>query len=130
MANKDHVQLLAYWRNTLADGSRVEIPVDKAIHQYNAAIDYTNGYIPTEHAIALIDAVEIRQNEIKGRLSKKDPDWEALEEINILIAPFKVSPDPEYTKYAGEAGISYPFWIRVAINRSGVLKPDEDTFPY
>lgn len=130
MANKDHLRLLEYWRNTLADGSRVEIPVDKAIHQYNVTIDYAKGYVAQEQAVVLIDAAEQKQNEIKGRLSKDDPDWEALEETSILIAPFRVSPNPEYTKYSGETGISYPLWIRASLNRKGLLKSDEDTFPY
>lgn len=130
MANKDHIHLLEYWRNTLADGSRVEIPVDKAIHQYNAAIDYATGYVATEQAVVLIDTVERKLNETKGRLRNDDPDWEQLKETSVFIAPFRVSPNPEYTKYSGETGISYPFWVRASLNRKGLLKPDEDTFPY
>lgn len=130
MAHKDQIQLLEYWRNTLADGSRVEIKVDKTIHLHNLPIDYAKGYVPSASATTLLDAVEKKQNEAKGRSNQNDPDWEKLEETSILIAPFRVSPDPEYTKYSGETGISYPFWIRALLNRNGFLKPDEDTFPY
>ena len=84
MTNNDHIRLLEYWRNTLADGSRVEIPVEKAIHQYNTVIDYVKGYVATEQAVALINSVERKLNETKGRLTKDDPDWEDLEETSIL----------------------------------------------
>lgn len=130
MAKVDSLRFLQYWRNALADGSRVEIPVDKAIHLYQANVDYNNGLLLKEQANFLIDAVEKKLNQAKNRLSKDKPDWEVLKEAAILISPFSVSPDPEYTKYAGETGISYPFWIRAIVDRSGFLRPDEDTFPY
>ncbi len=130
MAIHEQIHLLEYWRNTLADGSRVAIPVDKSIHQYNVAIDYTKGYIAAAQATALLDAAEHQQNEIKGRLNKDAPDWEKLEETNVLIAPFSISPNTEYTKYPGETGISYPFWVRAILNRKGSLNPYEEAFPY
>ncbi|MBC9910341.1 DEAD/DEAH box helicase [Chitinophaga varians] len=130
MANNEHIQLLAYWRSSLADASRVEIPVGKSIHLHKAVVDFIKGHVSTEHAAVLIDKAEAQLNDLKGRKDKEDPEWEYLDETNILIAPFRVSPDPEYTKYSGEPDVSYPFWIRAVINRNGFLKPHEDTFPY
>ncbi len=130
MAYRDHIHLLEYWRNTLADASRVEIQVGKVIHLYEAVVDYVNGQVLEEQAIKLIEEVEQRLNETKGRRNGEDTNWEYLEETAVLIAPFSVSPNPEYTKYSGETGASYPFWIRAIVNRSGVLKPYEDSFPY
>ncbi len=130
MANNEHIQLLAYWRSSLADASRVEIPVEKCPHQYKAVVDFIKGSVSAEHATTLIDKAEEQLNDIKGRKNKEDPEWEHLDETNILIAPFRVSPDPEYTKYSGEPDVSYPFWIRAAIDRRGSLKIHDDTFPY
>ncbi|QJB40408.1 hypothetical protein HF324_22200 [Chitinophaga oryzae] len=130
MANNEHIQLLAYWRSSLADASRVEIPVEKSPHQYKAVVDFVKGSVSAEQAAVLIDKAEEQLNDIKGRKSKDDPEWEYLDETNILIAPFRVSPDPEYTRYSGEPDVSYPFWIRAAVNREGNLKTHDDTFPY
>jgi hypothetical protein len=71
MAHKDQIQLLAYWRNTLADGSRVEIKVDKTIHLHNLPIDYAKGHVPSAAATALLDAVEKKQKRSKRTVKPK-----------------------------------------------------------
>lgn len=130
MNNKEHLHLLQYWRNTLADASRVEIEVDKTIFEANATIDYQSGKVLPEQATTLITVLEKQLNEGKGRFDPKDREWENLWETQVLIAPFRVSPLPEYAKLSGETGIFYPFWIRAILNKEGILKTDEDSFPY
>lgn len=130
MNRKEDLHLLQYWRNTLADASRVEIQLDKTIFKANAEIDYQKGKIPVEQALALIAAAEKQLNEAKGFLNEKEEGWEYLQEIQIMIAPFCVSPLPEYIKLSGETGTFYPFWVRAILKKDGSLKTDEDTFPY
>ncbi|PUZ26596.1 AAA domain-containing protein [Chitinophaga costaii] len=130
MLQSDDKNLLKYWRNTLADASRVEIIVDKFIHQYQVPVDYTRGTMNEKNASQLLDAEEKRSNEKKGRSDPKDPDWEHIYTASILIAPFSISPNPEYSKYSGETGLFYPFWVRAVLNRTGKITPYEDTFPY
>jgi len=130
MKEKALINILKYWRNTLADAARVEIDVSKAINLLEADIDYTEGKVNAEQTRELIAKAEKKHNESKGRLNKKDPDWEFLDEVTVLLAPFGVSPKPEYTKLSGEKGIFYPFWIRAILSLDGRLKQDEDTFPY
>ena len=130
MLHSDDKNLLKYWRNTLADAARVEIQVDKLIHQYQVAVDYERGTIDEKHVALLIEAEEKRVNEMKGRTDRKDQEWEHISNVSVLIAPFSISPDPEYTKYSGETGIFYPFWIRTVLNRNGSITPYEDNFPY
>ncbi|PWV49576.1 AAA domain-containing protein [Chitinophaga sp. S165] len=130
MLHSEDKNLLKYWRNTLADASRVEIQVDKLIHQYQVSMDYARGTIDEKHVLLLIEAEEKRVNEMKGRSDRKDQDWEQINDVSILIAPFSISPDPEYTKYSGETGIFYPFWIRAVLKRAGNIIPYEDNFPY
>lgn len=122
--------MLRYWRNTLADSARVVIEVDKTLNQRNAKVDITKGAVDPTQALTLLDAFEKRMNEAKGRLDPKDAGWEKAEEAPVFIAPFRVSPLPEYTKLTGETGIFYPFWFRAVLTRNNQLKPDEDTFPY
>ncbi|HEY9002030.1 MAG TPA: AAA domain-containing protein [Mucilaginibacter sp.] len=122
--------MLRYWRNTLADAARIVIEVEKTLNQQKAKIDLTSGMVDVAQTLALLDAFEKRTNEDKGRLSTNDPAWEKAEEVPVFVAPFRVSPVPEYTTLTGEKGIFYPFWFRAVLTRKGQLKPDEDTFPY
>src|SRR5690606_12446631 len=124
MEKKELFNILKYWRNTLADAARVEIDVPKAINLLEADIDYTEGKVNAEQTRELIAKAEKKHNESKGRLNKKDPDWEFLDEVTVLLAPFRVSPKPEYTKLSGEKGVFYPFWIRAILSLDGRLKQD------
>ncbi len=130
MTNISHLNILRYWRNTLADSARVVIEVDKTLHQRQAKLDLNKGLVDPMQALALVEATEKRANENKGRLKRDDPGWEVMEEVPVLIAPFRVSPVPEYIALSGLKGIFYPFWIRAVLFKNGRLKPDEDTFPY
>ncbi|PWK77279.1 AAA domain-containing protein [Mucilaginibacter oryzae] len=130
MSKNPQLNMLRYWRNTLADAARVVIEVDKTLNQRNAKIDIAMGVVDLKQTLVLLDAFEKRMNEDKGRLDLKDPAWEKVEEAPVFIAPFRVSPLPEYAKLTGETGIFFPFWIRALLTRQGQLKPDEDTFPY
>lgn len=130
MSKNLQLNMLRYWRNTLADAARVVIEVDKTLNQRNAKIDIAMGVVDPEQTLILLEAFEKRMNEDKGRLDPKDPSWEKVEEVPVFIAPFRISPVPEYTKLTGETGTFYPFWFRAALNRRGQLNPGEDTFPY
>ncbi|GAA4910636.1 AAA domain-containing protein [Mucilaginibacter defluvii] len=130
MLTNPQINILRYWRNTLADSARVVIEVDKTLNQRNAQIDIIKGMMDIKQASVLLDAFEKRVNEDKGRSDPKDAYWEKIEEAPVFLTPFRVSPLPEYAKLTGERGIFYPFWIRAVLTRNGKLKPDEDTFPY
>ncbi|MDB5288054.1 MAG: hypothetical protein JWR05_3003 [Mucilaginibacter sp.] len=130
MKSKEGLNLLQYWRNTLADAARVVIEVEKTLHQRQVQLDLTRGLVEPKQALSLVLALEKRMNEDKGRLKQDDPALAILEEIPVFIAPFRVSPVPEFTQLTGETGVFYPFWIRAVLNKDGRLKPDEDTFPY
>lgn len=130
MKNALHHKLLEYWRNTLADAARIEIPVNKSVHEEKAVIDPVQGIVDLQQANNLIDIIEIRQNAIKGIEDKENPDWQPVDQVSVLITFFYISPIPEHAKYTGEKDILYPFWIRAIMNRTGALGIDEDTFPY
>ena len=130
MKNKQYQNQLRYWRNTLADAARVEISVETLTSIRDPRIDFQAGRIDQKQADGLIDLVEKQLNEKKGLKNKSELGWEEQEEVQVLLAPFRVSPVPEYTRLSGENGIFYPFWIRAILNRTGCLRTDDDTFPY
>ena len=121
---------LRYWRNTLADAARVEIPVEKVLSIRDVIINWKQGKVSQKQAAELIETIENKLNEKKGLTHRNEPGWEEIDEIEVLLSPFRVSPIPEYTRLTGERGIFYPFWIRAVLTKAGFLKPDEDTFPY
>lgn len=130
MKNKQYQNQLRYWRNTLADAARVEIPVGSLTSIRDLCIDFRAGQIDQVQADGLIDLIEKQLNEKKGLKHKSEMGWEVAEEVQVLLAPFRVSPIPEYTRISGENGFFYPFWFRAILNRTGSLRAHDDTFPY
>lgn len=131
MVTNIYTSLLKYWRNTLADAARIAIDVEKSIYQADIIIDYDQGLVDQDRAFRLIEDVEKKFNEGKGRKDPKDPDWEFLAQIPVLISLFRISPLPEYAKFYGDQEIIYPYWIRAYMDKQGFLQPPEDdTFPF
>ena len=113
------LQWLAYFRNTLADGERVEIEPDAkyTLELNESAIDMQRGVIAEAAALRLIQAEEQYQR-------KKVAQTEAsktIEQVEIFLAPFSVRLRSEHTRTSGEPTIQYPFWIKATLNRQGQL---------
>lgn len=130
MKDAEHLNPVRYWRNTLADAARVDIPVDKVLSIRNAIVQLHGGSVAKQQAVEFIETKEQQLNEKKGLRTKTDPGWEILDEVPVLLAPFRVSPRPEFTRLSGETGVFYPFWVRAILTKTGSLRADEDTFPY
>ncbi|MBS1776458.1 MAG: hypothetical protein JSS64_09290, partial [Bacteroidetes bacterium] len=124
------INALKYWKNTLADSARAEINFDKSVYLKKCDVDFEGGKIDVRNALELIGNEESRVNKIQGIESKDNANWQTIDEVQVLIAPFYVSPVPEYLQITGEEGPFYPFWIKAILNKQGILRPDEDTFPY
>lgn len=128
--DKSAHNFLRYWRNTLADSARDQVDLGKASHKEDCPVALEAGSINVLEATILIDKEEVEINRQKGIEDPKDPDWQKIFEIRILISLFSVYPRPEYTVLTGEEGAFYPFWINANLNRKGNLLIPEDTFPY
>jgi len=124
------LKTLTYWCNTLADAARIEIKIADFTSLENVAVDYLTGRVPSLTATELIDKEEKKRNKVGGIDNRDHPDWESIDQVQILISSFSVSPVPEYAKITGETGTFYPFWIKAVLDRTGKLNIDEDTFPY
>ncbi|HEV8511974.1 MAG TPA: hypothetical protein VGQ59_01790, partial [Cyclobacteriaceae bacterium] len=124
------MNILKYWRNTLADAARAEINLDKTLHITNCIVNFEAGQVDIAKSQELIDKEEIRINGVKGIEDRKHKDWQHIIEVQALVAPFYINAIPEHTRIIGESGPFYPFLIRAILNRQGNLRPDDDTFPY
>ena len=128
--DKSAHNFLRYWRNTLADSARVEVDLNKVNHQKDCQLNLEAGSMELSQAEKLIDKEELELNRQKGIEDRKDPNWQKIFEIRVLISVFSVYPLPEYAILTGEQGPFYPFWINANLNRKGELSIPEDTFPY
>lgn len=130
MDNKTIENQLRYWRNTLADAARHEILVDKQLAIRNVGIDLHAGLIDLKQTAQLFEWIERKHNDSKGLESSFNSNRGVIDKIPVLIAPFRVSPVPEFARANRVTGVFYPFWIRAILTSKGTLQTDEDTFPY
>ena len=121
-------QWLTYFRNTLADGERVEIePQAKYTLEIDASsVDIQQGCIDSASALRLIQAEEQHQRKNTNQAIPYQP----MDEVAIFLAPFLVRLRPEYARTSREATVQYPFWVKATLNRQGQLAPSKDGFPY
>lgn len=56
MSKNPQLNILRYWRNTLADAARIMIEVDKTLNQRNAKIDIAKGAVHPAQTLTLFDA--------------------------------------------------------------------------
>ena len=118
-----------YWRNSLADGERMEQNLRKLEHFKLEQLDLASGTLPSQQVNVLIDKYEFKINREKGIENKEDEDWIEVSEIPIIISPFAVLPKYEHAKKIAETDKTYPFWLNARVNRLGQLLLPENKYP-
>ena len=119
-----------YWRNSLADGDRLRIDIDKAIAKSTFDPAYLDeGVLPEIIINPLFAAKEAQLN--RQRKKPKKEGWIRLEEIEIALAVFHVLPKVEHGILVGgtKKTAVYPFWIPASLSREGLLMPPDYPFP-
>lgn len=120
---------IKYWRNSLADGERMEREPQRMEHLRFEQLDVSTGSIPPEHSNTLIDKYERKVNKRKGITKSTDEEWIKLYEAPVTIAPLVLLPVYEHTKRRSQTNRIYPFWINATLSRSGHLSIPENPFP-
>lgn len=120
---------IKYWRNSLADGERMEQNLQKLEHFKLEELDFDQGFLPSEQVNTLIDKHELKINREKGVDDKNDEDWIEINEISIIISPFAVLPKYEHAKNVTERDKIYPFWLNARVNRLGQLNLPDTKYP-
>lgn len=120
---------LQYWKNSLADAERAEIDFQRQRHFMRDNIDLKGGYLPEEDIQKLFFDEEKKLNEQRGITKRVNPDWESIEQIDLIIAPFVLQPLPEYQQYLRSTKPVFPFWIKAAALPNGELQIAEEHFP-
>ncbi|GAA5036678.1 DNA helicase [Marivirga lumbricoides] len=120
---------IKYWRNSLADGERMEQNLQKLDHFKIEWVDLEKGTLPSAEVNLLIDNYELKVNREKGIENRDDDDWIEIGEISIIIAPFAILPKYEHGKKVTERDNIYPFWLNARVNRYGYLSIPDIKFP-
>lgn len=124
------INWLQYWKKSLSDGIRANINVAQLpnfeIEHFDIHSETMDNMIDVNR---LINLEEQRINKAKGIVSSSSDNWVALDEILVLIAPFKIVPVPERLIYLKEKNPLFPFWYYAKLNRKGKLNLPSEFFP-
>lgn len=125
-------QWLSYWKKGLLDSMKAEIdPINykESIHIPDFSL-YTEELDDFDAVQRLIDAEEIRINKKQHIDSPSDSRWIKLNEVQVLIAPFRLNPIPQRQSYIGERKSLYPFWCTAMLNRNCRLSIPTEPYPF
>lgn len=123
---------LSYWKKSLLDSLKAEINPDT----YQETIQLPSFRISSDkipflaEVNKLIDTREKQINQAQHIKSADDPHWIHLNDIQVLIAPFRLNPLPERQTCIKQHKTIYPFWYAAKLNREGTLSAPFDINPF
>ncbi|WP_289661667.1 AAA domain-containing protein [Flavobacterium panacagri] len=126
----EYKKWLTYWKKSLSDSLKADLNIEKLQHfeidSFEIDMQQIEDLISVNN---LIDFEEVRINKKKGALSKENENWEALDEVQILISPIKIKPTTENLVFLKDKKAKFPFWYFAKLNRNGRLQVPEEYFP-
>jgi len=126
----DSKKWINYWKKGLSDSLKTDIDIKKLNYIEIEEFKVESLSIKEIELVNnLIDLEEQKINKKKGIPNKESENWEKLDNIEVLIAPFKSVPIPEHLVYLKDKGAKIPFWFYANINRVGEISLPEETFP-
>ena len=116
--------ILSYWRNSVADGNRMDIDSNRLSQAYTLE-DYNleGGKIPQEPVNYLFQyKLKLINQYIKNKITIED-----LSVITVLISPFYIIPTVEHSEQRKNRNPMpvYPLWLPAVLDKEGLLKPPE-----
>lgn len=129
-----YLDILKYWRNSLADATRPAIRLDEGKVSYIIegieAIDLSIGKLLPDLAEKIINRESVKLNDQNGIKDRKDPEWIQLNQISVLISPFVINSKVEHSKSIHDENLMLPFLIRANLDSTGGLSIPDETMPY
>lgn len=123
-------QWLLYWKKCLSDASKADINIAKL-----PSIEIPDFKIESEYIVdlakvnQLLDKAENRKNHKNGITSKSGDDWVSVDEVDVLVAPFWLTPRTDHKIRSINPTPKYPFWFYAKINRQGKWRIPDEPFP-
>ncbi|TDT46943.1 AAA domain-containing protein [Maribacter spongiicola] len=124
----DNEKWLKYWRKCLIDSLKNDIKITEQKHFEIKNFDINNSSIyDIERINELINYEEYLLNTRNGVLKDDIDNWIKLDNILVLIAPFKLI---QIEQYRANNRNKFPFWYYANVNRQGVLWVPEEIAPF
>ncbi|MCD7936127.1 MAG: hypothetical protein LUG98_04640, partial [Tannerellaceae bacterium] len=87
-----------YWKYNLSDSLRTTIDREKQDHFEIKRWDLAVSRIDQREQVnRMIDREELRRNKKRGAYSPQSEKWVSLDCVDVLVAPFYLSPLPEHS---------------------------------
>ncbi|MEO9803420.1 MAG: AAA domain-containing protein [Reichenbachiella sp.] len=120
---------IKYWRNSLADGERMEKDISKMEFFQQENLELSEGKLPVTEIVDLIDKYEKKVNRNKGIDDPESIEWIEINQVSLVISPFSLLPKYEHTKKLSNHNQVYPFWINATVDKNGRLTVPEVKIP-
>lgn len=115
---------------SLSDSMKADIEIDKLDHFEIEEFDIdTTSIRLTTKVNQLIDKEEIRINKRKGITKKDNEDWISVNDVQVIISPFKLKPTSENLVFLKDKKAKFPFWFFARLDRNGKLSVPMEAFP-
>lgn len=124
----DNKKWIEYWKKSLIDSLKSDIDITKHKHIEIENFDINEPIIlDLKQLNEFIDFEENLLNK-KKEISKNDiENWIKIDEVEILISPFKLIEEQQYNTNKKN---KFPFWLFAKINRNGELNLPDEIIPF
>jgi len=121
---------LEYWKKSLKDSLIRDVEIEKCEYFESENYDFQDSInSKLSEANKLIDFEEKRINKKEGITNKNSSEWIILEQIQILISPFKLHPRINTSAYLNNQKPLFPYWFVAILNRKGELSVPDEIYP-
>lgn len=130
--NDPSLNLLHYWRASLADESKLVLSAQSMKHGKEFSLNqFAAGKLPSEEIEFFFKNAE-KELRRKKRSSQDDKEDITIQELSVIIAPYTAIKEYEHGKEKGEYSIKefFPLWLTATLTRNGSLLPDKENFSY
>ena len=113
---------ISYYKKSLSDSLKSDVDVHSLLSFNEREYDVFQSSLKERKNLKnFFDNEEERVNKLAGVTKTDSDNWQKINVLNILIAPFYLRKSRQKI---------YPFWFPAKINRGGRLQVPEETFPH
>ena len=126
------LNLLHYWRTSLADESKLGLSAQAMKHGKEFSLNqFAAGCLPAEEIQHFFIHAE-KELRKKKRFSQEDKEDISIQKLSVIIAPYTAIKEYEHGKEKGANFIKecFPLWLTATLTRNGTLLPDEENSSY
>lgn len=126
----DYEKWITYWKTNVSDAMKADIEIENSVYFEIEDFDINTIEIRDLSKVNhLIDKEETRLNKKKGITKKDNQNWTSIQDVQVVISPFKLKPIVENLVFLKDKKAKFPFWFFAQLNRKGKLSVPTEVFP-